>query len=83
MKPLVFGLCNMSNSFRSFIKLTLDNDCSHIENVHLLFCAHLINIFSFLTGVEHRDGTESLTFNTIITKLIMHALHTSRYLQSK
>ena len=27
---------------------TLPNDCLYIENVHLLFCAHLINIFLFL-----------------------------------
>ena len=33
---------------------TLHNDCSHIEDVHLPFCAHLINIFLFLTGVELR-----------------------------
>ena len=32
----------------------LHDDCSHIEDVHLPFCAHLINIFLFLTGVEHR-----------------------------
>ena len=31
---------------------TLPFDCSYIEDVHLLFCAHLINIFSFFTGVE-------------------------------
>ena len=33
---------------------TLQNDCSHIEDMHLLFCAPLINIFLFLTGVELR-----------------------------
>ena len=34
--------------------LFLHNDCSRIEDVHLLFCARLINIFSFFTGVELR-----------------------------
>ena len=33
---------------------TLPNDCSHIEDVHLLFCAHFIIFFSFLRGVELR-----------------------------
>ena len=33
----------------SFLNIqTLHNDCSYIEHVHLLFCAHLINIFLFL-----------------------------------
>ena len=27
---------------------TLYNDCSHIEDVHLLFCEHFMNIFSIL-----------------------------------
>ena len=30
----------------------MHNDCSHTEDVHLLYSAPLINIFSFLTGVE-------------------------------
>ena len=38
-------------AFFLFIQ-TLQNNCSHIEDVHLPFCAHLINIFSFLTVVE-------------------------------
>ena len=33
---------------------TLYNDCSHIEDVHLLFCAPLINIFLFVTGAKLR-----------------------------
>ena len=33
---------------------TLLKSCSHIEDVHFPFCAHLINIFSFLMGVEFR-----------------------------
>ena len=43
--------CN-SNSFHSFILKLCIMDCSHIEDVHLLFSAHLINFFTFLTGVE-------------------------------
>ena len=39
---LVCVICNY-NSFYSFIFLkTLHNDCLHIEDVHFLFCAHLI-----------------------------------------
>ena len=37
-----------------FFIQTLPNDCSHIVDVHLLFCAHFIIFFSFLTGVELR-----------------------------
>ena len=33
---------------------TLLNDCSHIEDVHLLFCACFIIFFHVLTGVELR-----------------------------
>ena len=33
---------------------TLHNDCSHIEDVHLLFRACFIIFFTFLTGVELR-----------------------------
>ena len=50
---LVCVICN-SNSFHSFIFKLLHNDFLYIEDVHLLFCAHLINIFSFFTGVELR-----------------------------
>ena len=34
--------------------LFLPNDCSHIEDAHLLFCACFIVFFSFLRGVELR-----------------------------
>ena len=36
-----------SKSLHSFNIQTLHNGYSYIEDVHLLFCAHLINIFSF------------------------------------
>ena len=45
-----FGVPSLCNSFL-FIKI-LHNGCSHIEDVHLLFHAHFMNIFSFLRGVE-------------------------------
>ena len=49
------SLCNLKLQQYSILYVqTLHNDCSHIEDVHLLFCAHLINIFLFLTGVELR-----------------------------
>ena len=46
-------ICN-SNSFHSIFIQCLHIDCSHIEDVHHLFCAQLINIFIFFTGVECR-----------------------------
>ena len=43
------SLCNLYLHQFSFLYIqTLSNDCSYIEDVHLLFCAPLINIFSFL-----------------------------------
>ena len=48
-------LCNLYLQQYSLLYIqTLHDDCSQIEDVHLLFCAHLINIFLFLTGVELR-----------------------------
>ena len=47
----VTSLCNLQ--FQKFIQ-TLHNDGSHIEDVHLLFCAHCMNIFSIFRGVELR-----------------------------
>ena len=41
----------LQNCSSLFIQI-LYNDCSHIEDMHLLFCAHFMNIFSFLLGVE-------------------------------
>ena len=49
------SLCNLQLQKFSFLSIkTLHNDCSHIEDEHLLFCAHFMNIFSFLRGVELR-----------------------------
>ena len=39
--------------FQKFIQ-TFHNDGSHIEDVHLLFCAYFMNIFSIFRGVELR-----------------------------
>ena len=49
------SLCNLLlQKFSFFFIQTLPNDCSHIEDVHLLFCAHFIIFFSFLRVVELR-----------------------------
>ena len=40
---LGYLVCVICNSI--FFIHNLDYDCSHIENVHLQYCAHLINIF--------------------------------------
>ena len=39
---------------RKSITLRKHNHCPHVENMHILLCAHLINIFSFLRGDELR-----------------------------
>ena len=44
---------------------TLYNDFSHIEDVHLLFCAHFMNIFSFLRGVEHKTLLSEKCFDGV------------------
>ena len=51
------SLCNLSLQNFSFVFIqTLPNDCSHIEDVHLLFCARFIFFLSFLRGVELRHN---------------------------
>ena len=49
------SLCNLLLQKFSFLFVhTLPYDCSHIEDVQLLFCARLMIFFSFLKGVELR-----------------------------
>ena len=49
------SLCNLKLQQYSILYFqTLHNDCSHIEDVHLLFCARFIIFLTFLTGVELR-----------------------------
>ena len=43
-------LCSACGAFIQ----TLHNDCSHIEDMYPLFCAHFMNIFSFFRDVELR-----------------------------
>ena len=46
----VSGLCNLQlNQFLFLYIQTLHNDCSHIEDVHLIFCAHLV--FYYILGL--------------------------------
>ena len=48
------SLCNLYLQHFSFLYIqTLHKDCSYIEHVHLLFCAHFINT-SYLMAVEVR-----------------------------
>ena len=45
------SLCNLKLKKFSFLFIqTLHNNCSHIENVHQLSCAHLMNTFFFFGG---------------------------------
>ena len=49
------SLCNLKlQGVFNPLNQTLHNDCSHIEDVHLLFCARFIVFFHFLTGFELR-----------------------------
>ena len=49
------SLCNLKIEQYSILYIqTLHIDCSHIEDVHLPFCARFIFFFTFLTGVELR-----------------------------
>ena len=49
------SLCNLLLQIFLFLSIqTYHNDCSHIEDVHLLFCAHFMNISSFLRGIKVR-----------------------------
>ena len=44
----VSSLCNLKLQQYSILYIqTLPNDCSHIEDVHLLFCARFIIFFNF------------------------------------
>ena len=46
------SLCNLKLQQYSILYIqTLHNDCSDIEDVHLLFCACFIIVLTFLTGV--------------------------------
>ena len=50
----------------------------------LWFLAPISNVYILKKTIEgYLDSIPSLTFNTIKTKLNMHALHSSRYIQSK
>ena len=49
------GLCNQLLQQFSFHYIqTLHNDCSYIEDVHLLFCIHLMLFFFHFWGLELR-----------------------------
>ena len=49
------SLCNLLlQKFSFFFIQTLPNDCTYIEDVHLLFCARFIIFCTFLMGVELR-----------------------------
>ena len=67
----------------------MHNDCSHIEDVHLLFYAHFMNIFSLLGGLELRHFSlerlrwflvcvicNSKSFHSLIFKLCIVIVHT-------
>ena len=54
------SLCNLQLQQYSFLYIhTLHDDFSHIEDVHLPFCAHFIFSFLFLMGVELRQRVPS------------------------
>ena len=49
----VSRLCNLKQFSFPNIQ-TLNNDCSYIEDVHLLFCTHFIILF-FILGILNLD----------------------------
>ena len=52
---MVPTMCKLYLQKFSFLFIhNLHNACLHIEDVHFLFCAHFINIFLLLRGVELR-----------------------------
>ena len=84
---LVCVIC-YSKSFHSFV-FKLYNDCSHNENVHFLFCAHFMNIFSFLGVLNFSSYPSKMlrwhlvcvicnsnSFHTFIFKLCIMIVHT-------
>ena len=83
------SLCNLYlQKFSFFFIQTLPNDCSHIEDVHLLFCAGFINFLSFL-GVLNLDNfsipmlwgclvcviCNSKSFHSFLFKLCLMIVH--------
>ena len=87
---MVSGLYNLKLQQFSFLYIqSLHNDCSHIEDVHLLFCAHLI-IFCYISwsvnldiimstppfGCIHCVICSSNRFHSFIFKLSIMIVHT-------
>ena len=62
---------------------------SHFSNFHYIVGSNTCNIKSMKCNILRKtiegylDFISSLTLNAIKTELIMHAVHSSRYLQSK
>ena len=65
---LVCVICN-SQQFSFLYFQTLHKDCSHIENVRLLFCAHFMNMFPYLRGVEQGHYCIYTTFGVLTVAL--------------
>ena len=83
------SLCNLQLQKFSFLFIqTLYNDCSHIEDVHHLLCAHFMNFFSLMPGGELRHFNvknalclvcvfcNSKKFLSFIFKLCIMIVHT-------
>ena len=66
---LVCVIC-VSQQFSFLYIQTLHNDCSHIEDVHLPFCAHLVGLRHF----PIRNGKGSLVC-VICNSNNFHSLH--------
>ena len=58
---MVSGLCNMQLYQFSFLYIqTLNNDCLHTEDVHRLFCAHLMVFYYTFRNVDIVTSTPPL-----------------------
>ena len=66
----------------SFCNIALQNFVK-VFNSGLIYTTHLTHNILRKRIEGYSRSVPSLTFNTIKTKIIMHAFHSSRYLQSK
>ena len=74
-------VCVICNSFHLFIFKFCIMIVIPIEDVHFLFCAHLINICSFFTGVELRHLFPSEMHRGCLVCVIYNSyfVHISRF----
>ena len=64
---MIVHTLKMCISILSFLYIqTLNYDCSHTEDVLFLFCAYLINTFTFFTVVELRHFSPEMHWECLV-----------------